>query len=266
MKLIGRLFLFVFLFSISSIIFGLGYLGYIPAISKLLGTNKPKDLGIRFTEKDRVEAHAKSGVEYTTLPASTSEEQSIQRFGKHNVDISWTSAQMSSLMNNRPWKYWPYNNTQIKFNVDGSAEVSGGINKAVFPSYAAFMGIPKIATEFIMKLLPPAPVFYLKTKASLKENQVDLFELQAFQLNHIPLPINAFLSFNPHLVKQVNAQLSADLLSDLGKVKNKRQMIVNYINDHLSGYSSFFYAREARFEENKLIFKGTLANQEATVR
>lgn len=257
----------VFLFSLAVIIFGLGYMGYIPAIANLLGTNKPKDLGIRFTEQDRVEAHAKSGVEYDTLPATTSDELSIQRFGKHNVDTSWTSVQASALMNNRPWKFWPYQNVQVKFNADGSAEVSGGLNKAVVPGYAAAIGIPKVAVEFAMKLLPPTPVFYLKMKASLKDNKVEVFEPQAFQLNRIPLPVSAFLSFNkPSLIKAVNAQMSADMLTDLASVKNKRQLIINYINDRISGYSSFFYAKEARIVENKLIYKGTLADQEATVR
>lgn len=269
MKFIGKLFLIIFLFSIAAIIFGLGYMGYIPAIANLLGTSKPRDLGIRFTEKDRVEAHAKSGVEYGTLPTSTSDEQSIQRFGKHDVDTSWTSAQASALMNNRPWKYFPYQNVQVKFNADGSAEVSGGLNKAVVPGYAAAIGIPKVAVEFAMKLLPPNPIFYLKMKASLKDNKVDLFEPQAFELNRIPMPVNKFLAFNKPLfalIKPVNAQLSADMLTDLTKVKNKRNLIINYINERLSGYSSFFYAKEARIEENKLIYKGTLADQEATVR
>ena len=267
MKLIGRLFLFVFLFSIAAIIFGLGYMGYIPAIAKLLGTNKPKDLGIRYTEKDRIEAHAKSGVQYGILPASTSDELSIQRFGKHEVDMIRTSVQATAMMNNRPWKFWPYQNVQVKFNSDGSAEVSGGLNKAVVPSYAAAIGIPKVAVEFAMKLLPPSPVFYLKMKGSLVDNKVGIFEPQVFELNRIPLPVSAFLSFNrPHIIKEVDAQLSADLLTDLAKVKNKRELIISYINDRLAGYSSFFYAKEARIEENKLIFKGILPDREATVR
>lgn len=267
MKLIGKLFGIVFLLIIVTVIFGLGYLGYIPAIANLLGTNKPRDLGIRFTEKDRVEGHAKSGIEYGILPSSTSDEQSIQRIGKHNVDTSWTSAQASALMNNRPWKNWPYQNIQVKFNADGSAEVSGGLNKAIVPGYAASIGIPKEAVEFAMKLLPPTPVFYLKMKASLVDNKVGVFEPQVFQLNRIPLPVDKFLAFNKfRLIKEVNAQLSTDLLTDLTKVKDKRSLIIGYINGRLAGYNSFFFAKEARIEENKLIYKGTLADQEATVR
>ena len=139
--------------------------------------------------------------------------------------------------------------------------------KIVVPNYAAAIGIPKVAVEFAMKLLPPTPIFYLKMKASLKNNMVDVFEPQAFQLNQIPLPINVFLSFNrPRLIKEVNAQLSIGMIGNLAKVKNKRDLIVNLINGRLSGYSSFFYAKESRIEENKLIYKGTLANQEATMR
>jgi hypothetical protein len=267
MKLIGRLFLLVFLFSVAAIIFGLGYMGYIPAIAKLLGTNKPKDLGIRFTEQDHIDARAKGKVEWSTLPATSSDELSIQRFGKHDVDIELTSSQASSLMNNRPWKYWPYQNIQVKFNADGSAEVSGGLNKTVVPSYAAAIGIPKVAIEFAMKLLPPSPVFYLKMRTSLKDNHVAIFEPQSFELNRIPMPISAFLSFNRiHFIKEVNAQLSADMLTDLSKVKNKKDLIISYINGRLLGYNSFFYAKEALIEENKLIFKGALPDQEATVR
>ncbi len=269
MKLIGKLFLIVFLFIISAVIFGLGYMGYIPAIANLLGTNKPKDLGIRYTEKDRIEARAKGKVEWIALPTASSDELSIQRFGKHNVDVAITSAQASSLMNNRPWKYWPYQNVQVKFNSDGSAEVSGGLNKVVVPNYAAAIGIPKVAVEFAMKLLPPNPVFYLKMKASLKDNKVDAFDPQIFELNRIPMPIDKFLAFDKprfSFVKSVNAQLSLDMITDLSKVKNKRGLIINYINDRISGYSSFFYANEVRIEESKLIFKGMLPDQEATAR
>lgn len=266
MKLILKLFLTVFLFSIAVIIFGLGYMGYIPAIANLLGTNKPKDLGIRYTEKDNQSAIAKNGVKYEALTGSVSEEQSIVRTGKHPVDTSFTSSEVTALMNNSPWKYWPYRNAQVKFNSDGLAEISGGIDKSVFPSYSAFMGIPKEATQFMMKLLPSSPIFYIKTTISLKENKLNQFEIQALHLNNIPLPMNLLLSLKPQFVREVNAQISGDLLNDLSKVNNKRGLAIEFINNRLDSYRSFFYATEARAEENKLIFKGSLPDQEATVR
>lgn len=269
MKLIGRLFFLVFLLVIIAIVLGLGYIGYIPQVANLLGTNKPKDLGIKFTEKDKKDAQLKSNVQYSVLPSSTSDQLSIQRFGNHNVDDSWTSAQISAMMNNRPWKYWPYKNVQVKFLADGTGEISGGLDKAVFPNYASAKGIPKEAISFMMKLLPPTPVFYLKMKLSIKENEIDVFQPQAFELNRVPLPLDKFLAFNKpvfQIIRPVNAQLSIDMLTDLAKVKNKKDLITNFINDRLSDYGNSFYAKELRFEENKMIFKGTLPDQEATVR
>jgi hypothetical protein len=269
MKIIGNIIGFIFFLFIIAVILTLAYTGYIPALAKILGTDKPKDLGVKYTEEDRIAGHAKSGITYETLPVLTSEEKSIERIGKHEVNTNWTSAEASALMNNRPWKYWPYTNVQVKFNSDGSAEVSGGLNKAVVPGYAAAIGIPKVAVEFAMKLLPPKPVFYLKMKASLKDNQIATFEPQVFQLNRIPLPINIFLTYNRpmlSLIKPVQADFSIDTITELAKVKNKRDLIISYINGRLSSYSSFFYAKEARIEENKLIFNGSLADKEATVK
>lgn len=269
MKLIGKLFGFVFLVAIVVIILGLGYMGYIPVVAKFLGTDKPRDLGIRFSEKDRDEAKSKSKVQYGVLPSATSDQLSIQRFGHHDVDDSWSSAQISAMMNDRPWKYWPYKNVQLKFYKDGSGEMSGGIDKVVFPNYASAKGVPKEAISFMMKLLPPTPVFYLKMKVSIKNNKIDTFQPQAFELNRIPLPVAQFLAFNRpsfQLIKPVNAQLNIDLLTDLAKVKNKKDLIVGFINDRLADYNGSFFADELRFEEDKFIFKGILPDQEATVR
>lgn len=266
MKLIGRLFLFFFLFTIAAIIFGLGYIGYIPAVSKLLGTNKPKDLGIKFSEKDNQAAIVKNGVKYEALSGSVDAQESIVRSGKHKVDTSFTSSEVTALMNNSSWKYWPYKNSQVKFNSDGSTEISGGLDKSIFPSYAVYMGIPKEATEFMMKLLPSTPIFYIKTTTSVKENKLNKFDVQALHINNVPLPINLLLSNRPKLIHEVNAQISGDLLNDLSKVNNKRGLTMEFINDRLDSYSRFFYAAEARAEEDKLIFRGSLPDREMTLR
>jgi hypothetical protein len=266
MKLILKLFLFVFLFFVAAIIFGLGYMGYIPAIANLLGTNKPKDLGVKYSESDNQAAIVKNGVKYEALTGSITEQQSIVRSGKHPVDTSFTSSEVTALMNYSPWKYWPYRNTQVRFNSDGTTEISGGLDKSIFPSYASYMGIPEEATQLIMKLLPPTPIFYIKTTTSLKDNKINQFNIQALHLNNIPLPINLLLSNQPKLIHEVNAQISTELLNDLGKVNDKRGLVIEFINNRLNSYSSFFYASEARAEENKLIFKGSLPDREASVR
>ncbi|KKP68168.1 MAG: hypothetical protein UR68_C0005G0024 [Candidatus Roizmanbacteria bacterium GW2011_GWA2_35_19] len=267
MKLIGRVFFLTILLLILSPILVLGYFGFIPGLSSFFGSDKPRDLKIKYTDADFKAARSQSKVEYMELPKSTPDETSIQRVGTREVNMELTSSQATSLMNDRPWKYWPYNNVQVKFNADGSAETSGILIKDKLPGYAATIGIPKEAVAFAMKFLPVNPVFYLKMKASLKNNKIEVFEPQKFELGRIPIPVNIFLSKAPKkMFSDVYAIDIAGMTGELSQIKNKKDLIISYINGRLAGYSSFFYAREARIEENKLIYKGRLAEKELMVK
>ena len=142
MKLIGKIFFFVILLLVISPIFVLGYFGFIPGLSGLFGSDKPRDLKIKYTEADHQSARTKSKIEYGELPANTPPAASLTRTGTRPVNFEMTSAEMTSLMNNRPWKYFPYSDVQVKFNGDGSAEISGRVLKDRVPGYGAFIGLP----------------------------------------------------------------------------------------------------------------------------
>lgn len=244
-----------------------GYLGLIPGLSKIMGTDKPRDLGVRYTEADRATARGKSQVIYEALPENTPAEESIQRFGVQEVNTEFTAPEITALMNNRPWRYWPYADVQVKFNSDGSGEISGTLLKDKIAGYGAAIGIPQEAMALAQKLLPTNPTFYVKMKASLVNNQVLEFEPQKFEIGRVPMPLGVFLSyFQPVLpTLQAFAAESDDAFSELSRIKNKRGLIIRYINQRLAIMRGF-YAKEARFGENKLIFNGTLPEKEATVR
>jgi len=262
MKIFGKILLILLLVLISVPLFILGFLGYIPGLSDVLGANKPRDLGIKFSEADKSSARAKSQIIYETLPADTSPDQSLQRSGTRPVTFEMSSAEASALMNNRPWKYWPYQNVQVKFNSDGSAEVSGSLIKDRLSGYAAAIGIPKQALDVATKFLPPKPVFYLKMKASLKDNQVDVFEPESFQIGRISLPVSVLLSFNPPSLIPSAMAAEDELTFELAKIKDKKSLIINYINNRLGKMGGFF-AKTASFAENKLIFDGSLSEKES---
>lgn len=244
-----------------------GYLGLVPGLSKIMGSNKPRDLGVQFSEADKTSGRAKSQIVYDTLPENTPTAQSIQRFGKREVNTEFSSAEITALMNNRPWKYWPYADVQVKFNADGSAEISGILLKDRLAGYGAAIGLPQAAVDFAQKFLPANPVFYVKGKAALANNAVSVFEPQDFELGRVPLPVSVFLSYFPNIlsVDEVQAAESNDMVSQLSQIKNKRELIINYINSRLSQINGF-YAREAKFGNNKLVYNGTLPERESTVR
>jgi len=266
MRTFLRIFLAFFFAIVLLLVLILGFLGFIPGLSSILGSDKPKDLGIKYTQADVDSGRSKSQLEYLAINEPVSSENSIQWSGTREVNIELTSAQLTGIMNTKPWKYYPYKNVQVKFNGDGSAEVSGSLVKNNIPVYASTFQAPQVAVDFAMKFLPENPTFYLKGRAALTENKVSLFEPQVFQIGKIPMPLNMFLSFvEPSLVKEAYAIDLNEMSQELSKVSNKRQLIIDFIDSRLANINGF-YAKNARITENKLIFEGNLSEKEATER
>ena len=237
----------------------LGYFGFITPISSILGTDKPRDLGIKYTQEDLKSIRTKNQVKYEVLPETQSPSQTRSFSGQKQVNSDYTSREITATMNNQPWKYWPYKDVQVKFNADGSGEISGILVKEKVPGYASVIGIPSEATNFAIKFLPPDPVFYVKLKGSLVENKVSEFEPQAFEIGRIPMPLNVFLSLGgKNLVKTAFAQNIGEMTNELSKVKNKKALIIDFINTKVSSDFGSFYAKKAYFGENKVFFEGTL--------
>jgi hypothetical protein len=266
MKTIAKLFLFfVFLLIITPIV-ALGLMGFIPGLSNVLGASKARDLGIKYTEADRISGRSKSKIEYGEIKENVTPAESAITLGSREVKSEFTSQEITALMNNRPWKYWPYKNIQVKFNADGSGELSGNLIKDRMPGYLEFAGVPQQVITIAMNFLPDNTAFYVKMKASLVNNKIELFEPQSFSIGVIPLPVNMFLSFAyPSLIDDVHADSITDLRSELDKVSNKRDLIINFLNQRISLITGF-YAKNARFGDNKLIFDGNLSEKESTVR
>jgi hypothetical protein len=248
-----------------AIVLVLGYLGLIPGVSNLMGTNKPRDLGIIYTQADYNSARAKSKIAYEVLPSGTPASQSLQRSGQNNINTAWSSAEITSLMNGRPWKYWPYKDVQVKLNEDGSAEISGVLDKSKILNYAAAINLPTEVVKYAVNFLPADPVFYVKGRATLTENKVGLFEPQKVEIGRMPLPLGTLLSFAPSLIETAYAQSLQDFTADLSKVQDKKTYIINYINKRLASIPGF-YAKSAEFGKDKLIFDGTLSAKESTAR
>ena len=262
MKKAGRVVLILLVVILIGVVSWLGSLGYIPGLAGIMGANKPKSLGVTYTESDFNSARSKSQIIYGMLPDSTPIEQSIQRIGKRQAKISLTSAEATALLNNRPWKYWPVKDVQLKINEDGSAELSCVVIKEKLRGFAIANGIPANAVDIGLKFIPPDPAVYLKATTSLANNKVDQFDIQTVNLGKISLPVDKLLSL--HLPRLIETTYAASL-SDLWNYKGKKDIIINFINERLSQIQGF-YAKSANFKGGKLNFDGTLSEKELTTR
>lgn len=240
----------------------LGAMGFVPGLSSILGTDKPRDLGVKYTAENLKSVRSKSQIQYEVLPDSNIPSQTRQFSGERKVTAEFTSSEITASLNNRPWKLWPYKNMQIKFNSDGSAEISGQLLKNKVSGYAAAIGVPAEAVNFAMKYLPADPVFYVKAKAALTDNKVSVLEPQTFEIGRIPIPLNVLLSFSGFdLIPETYAIDISGMSDELNKVDNKKELIIGYINSRLSGAFGSFYAKKAYFGDDKLFFDGTLTEK-----
>lgn len=254
---ISLIVILVFLFVISS-------LGYIPGLSRWIGAEKPKDLGIRYTDADLVSARAKSQLVYLELPATTAVEDSIVRKGSRPIVTSWNSSEMTALLNDRPWRYWPIRDVQLRIDNDGTAELSGIVNKEKFGNYAIAVGIPRELAKTAAALMPANSAFYVKAKTSLENNEVKDFDIQSVTYGKIIIPPSMLLSLQSN--KFVNsATAAADPFAEVTKFGSKKEAIISFINDRLLGITGFF-AKSAYFKNGNLYFDGKLSESEATLR
>lgn len=239
MKNIGILviiFLIVILIGISA------YLGYIPGISTILGADKSKDLGIKYTQQDFNSGRKKSGVVYETLPADTPPQNSLVFKGNKQINTTFSNEEMTALINNRRGKYMAITHCQVKFNADGTGEIAGIIERNKIASFLTVMTFPQTAVNYAektLRMLPPSIPFYVKGKAAMMNNRFTSFTVDSLEVSRLPIPMNLVHKYQ----------------SDVASI------FENFITTKVTG----FYAKRAGFEKGILYFEGTLPEIEATV-
>lgn len=157
--------------------FALAYFGFAPGVSKIFGSDKPKDLGIKFTQDDLKQANAKVGIIFSDLSQTALPLDSIKFTGKNTINNSFTSAEITALANNTNWKYNFIPDSQIKFNQDGTVEASGHIYIDKLYGYLQSYKIDsKDLKPYLDKiiLLSSSPAYYVKLAPSITNNQVTL--------------------------------------------------------------------------------------------
>lgn len=230
----------LFLLIVAVIIFLAGLAGFVPGLSDILGTNKPKDLGIKITTEDSAKAQEKSGVIIIELSKDTPVNNSYQLSGQKNASFSFDSKEGTAIINNRPWKYYPFSNLQLRINSDGTLETSGMVNMATFMDYANSLGY---ATDDVNKALDQYHIpkinmpFYAKGTGSVIDNKVTV-NIQSFQAGRIPVP-------------------SGILSANMGRINSFAQDVV--------GRQKGFTAKKLVVENNKIVFDGTMPEKEAVV-
>ncbi|MBX4190515.1 hypothetical protein KW794_00305 [Candidatus Saccharibacteria bacterium] len=116
----------------------LAYVGFVPGVTELMGTNNPVDLGVSYSAADfhRLQQNALFNV--SNFGQSDTSVKNIENIssgpqlviaGANSVQTTATQQELTAFVNMVPWTGTPLSNSQLRFS-DGAVEYSGNIGSA----------------------------------------------------------------------------------------------------------------------------------------
>lgn len=224
---------------IIAIVLILGYFGFIPAISKLMGTDQPRDLGIEYSNEDLQSATKKSKVETKKMKNGKEPEQSVKYTGSQKADFSLSSEEFSALANSyaQSWEYFPGENIQIKINEDGTAESSGLVRVDKVIGYIKATG-NNFSEEDIQKALDYLQLsrrdsipYYFKMSGKIEDNKITDISADKLEIGRFPIPKSMVEGVIPQVKDFGNKQIEdfaglkvEESYVEGGKIKFKGQV------------------------------------------
>lgn len=183
----------IVVFGLMAIAIG-GYLGFVPIVTGMFGSDKPKDLGVIATRAAFDQYQTKSGATIETL-AQPVEGKTVVFSQPQPLTTSLTQEEITSRLALSPWPYMILDNIQVKINPDESVEVSGRVRLDRLEGFLAQVGGPGFtradAEEGLawLGLAPTNPIMYGKGRGSVTNNQATV-QVDEVTVGRIPLPLD----------------------------------------------------------------------------
>jgi hypothetical protein len=174
----------------------LGYMGFVPGLSDIMGSNRPRDLGVKYTATDLKSMMAKNGVQDVVLPDTNVPEQSLMFSGSRTYKNTFTQEELTARMNDYgKVKYNAVSDMQLRINDDGTVEMSGKLDLNNAAACAAAFRMPKADFQELepyldkAKILNSKPAFYVKGTVKVVNNQIDM-DVDKAEVGKVPLPMD----------------------------------------------------------------------------
>lgn len=205
---------------------------------------KPFSLGITYTQKDFKSANSKLKVRFEPLSGELKTDKTIIVAGAHPVDHSFTSEELTALVDNRhkQYVYFPFRNAQIRVNKDGTIEGTATVSYNDAVNYLVALGvlykdIVEAASKFkIPKISIPV---YLKASGSIINN-LGHIKIESAKIANIPIPQNLVDEYGPGI----------------------NDLVQSVIRDRQPSYN----IENLKVVDGKVYFKGTSPDVEMAVR
>lgn len=164
--------LIVFLIVIAGLVIGAAYTGFVPVLSPLLGTDKPRDLGIKYTKADYENIMSQTKFKLDNSAGFDSNTMITYSPNKIKIEGSFTQEQVSALINLDHASGYPVSNAQIKINADGTLEGAAQVGVNNYKGYSFHNAV------------------YVKGKIDVTSTKTLRLNPEKLEVGRMPVPIN----------------------------------------------------------------------------
>lgn len=174
-----------------------GWFGFVPGLSDLMGANKPKDLGIIYTTADYESYKSKAAASFLDLSQAPDKPnmpgEKLLFDGPVTTDnLQLTQEEITATVNEIGWVWMPISNAQVKIN-ENTVEVSGNLNLKYMNEFVDFIGGVGYSKDDVAKAVSLAqkftnsPPIYLKAEASVSNDKLSL-KLSGISIGRLNVP------------------------------------------------------------------------------
>ncbi|MFZ2414811.1 MAG: hypothetical protein WAW33_02330 [Minisyncoccia bacterium] len=221
------------------VILVLGYLGFVPGISAIFGSNKPQDLGIKYTEEALQSIAEKNKVKRIIIDQAPNIKSSFILEGSQEVNNSFTSEEITARLGQESdWPLNPFTDVQVKIGENGIVEASGIVRVNRLKDYAEVTGVSQKDIETISK------------------------EMDKYKIPRISFPayVRGTISINNNRLDINLSELKVGRISLSQKLYSQaKKPFESFVYERLTsgGYGSLF-VRSLNFSNGKMNFSGNL--------
>jgi hypothetical protein len=196
-KKILIVFLILILLVFLVVVLVLGYLGFFPGVSALFGSNRPRDLGVKYSQADYVSYQQRAGSQTVALAQVSEDGESLKFLGQQDLTASFSEAEVSARISHSLWRYMPFTNFQIRFPGQNLIEFSGILATDRLSGFISEVGGVEISQADIDKGLNYLKIFskntpvYAKAEVKVQDNKVDI-QMQKLEIGRIPVPLESW--------------------------------------------------------------------------
>jgi len=164
--------LIIFLIVIAVLVLGVAYAGFVPVVSPLLGTNKPRDLGVKYTKADYESIIQQAKFKLDNSAGFGPDTRITYSPNKITVEGKFTQEQVSALINFDHADGYPVSNTQIKIHADGTLEGAAQVGVNNYKGYSFHNAV------------------YVKGKIDVTSAKSLKLNPEKLEVGRLPVPIN----------------------------------------------------------------------------